>query len=265
MTKWTIACDKKLFRLVCYMNSTQDWVMRSYVGDKLEDCKVVAYTDADHAGDVDFGSKSTSGAFIAIVGPNTFAPISAYAKGQSCVSKSSTESELVAFDTVMRHEAIPTTWFLEQLKHMLSGKSLYPAPSQEDGGQQKLARGLRLGDSGVKNRLTSADSDTTAKPYHIKSQYNEAMEHVRRGSNCQAVAINTTPMIICEDNEGVVKIARKGKSGTLERTIGRTHRICVDFAYEMSQIVIPSMKIVYVDTTEQMADMYTKSFTSRHT
>ena len=120
VTKWTVACDKRLFRLICYMHATQDSCLESIAGDHIKDCKLVAYTDADWAGD-NRTSKSTSGAFVVLVGPNTCAPISALCKGQTVISHYTTESEIVALDTLLRTEAIPILWFFEQLiPHMSS-------------------------------------------------------------------------------------------------------------------------------------------------
>ena len=32
-TKWNVACDKRLFRLICYMHTTESWTQQSWVGD----------------------------------------------------------------------------------------------------------------------------------------------------------------------------------------------------------------------------------------
>ena len=66
-------CDRRLHRLVSYMNCTKDWVQHSYVGDNFSDIRLGLFTDADFAGDKS-ESKSTSGVFIAAVGPHTYAP-----------------------------------------------------------------------------------------------------------------------------------------------------------------------------------------------
>jgi hypothetical protein len=84
------------------------------VGDAIEDCHSVVYSDADFAGDT-HESKSTSGCFVAVVGPNAFAPVSALCKTQSCVAHSSTESEIIALDHTMRNEGIPILGFLQCL------------------------------------------------------------------------------------------------------------------------------------------------------
>ena len=85
VSKWTRACDKRLERLVSYINCTTDYSLESFVGDTADQCSVLLHSDADFAGDMR-KSKSTSGMYIAIVGPHTFAPIVAHCKKQTCVS-----------------------------------------------------------------------------------------------------------------------------------------------------------------------------------
>ena len=88
--------------------------LRSFVGDPIEKCHLVVFSDADFAGDTR-ESKSTSGCFAALLGPSTFAPVSALCKTQSCVSHSSTESEIIALDHAMRNEGIHLLGFLHFL------------------------------------------------------------------------------------------------------------------------------------------------------
>ena len=51
--------------------------------------------------------RSTSGVLVALTGPNSFFPISALSKRQSCVSHSTPEAELVAVDLAIRTEGLP--------------------------------------------------------------------------------------------------------------------------------------------------------------
>ena len=82
------------------------------MGDPPSECDVIAYTHASFAGDY-LTSRSTSACFIALVGPNTFAPINARCKKQSAVSHPPTESEIVSLDTAIRTEALPILSFWE--------------------------------------------------------------------------------------------------------------------------------------------------------
>lgn len=69
MSKWSRADDKTLYMLMCYIHLTPTHTLESFVGDDAKDCHFMMYSDADFAGDTQ-GSKSISGSYIAIVGPN---------------------------------------------------------------------------------------------------------------------------------------------------------------------------------------------------
>ena len=64
------------------------------------------FSDASFAGDLK-DSKSTSGGYLCLVGPNTFVPITWLCKKQATVSHSSSEAEVIALDTCVRMEDIP--------------------------------------------------------------------------------------------------------------------------------------------------------------
>jgi hypothetical protein len=106
ITKWNSNCDRMLHRLVCYINSSLDYKLKGYVGDKPEDVNITLYSDADFAGCIET-AKSTSGVLIALTGPNTFYPLNAISKKQSCVSHSTPEAEIVAADLAIRTEGLP--------------------------------------------------------------------------------------------------------------------------------------------------------------
>ena len=78
--------------------------MFGWIGDARADLKITLYADADFAGDTET-TRSTSGVFVALTGPNSFYPISALSKRQSCVSHSTPEAELVAADLAIRTKA----------------------------------------------------------------------------------------------------------------------------------------------------------------
>ena len=91
---------------MCYMNTTTDYSLNSFCGDVASDLHLMVYCDADFAGDVR-ASKSTSGGYIALAGPNSFMPISAICCKQTCASHSSTESEIISLEHALRNEALP--------------------------------------------------------------------------------------------------------------------------------------------------------------
>merc|ERR1712078_223024 len=89
-----------------YVHHTQNYSMICFVGDSPEKCKILSFSDASFAADLQ-DSKSTSGGFIAIVGPHTFVPITWLCKKQGAISHSSTEAEIIALDALLRMEGIP--------------------------------------------------------------------------------------------------------------------------------------------------------------
>ena len=80
--------------------------MISFVGDQPADLTVRLFTDADFAGEQS-DSKSTSGTFLCLSGPNTLAPQAAQSKKQSAVSHSTPEAEIVSADHGVRTEGLP--------------------------------------------------------------------------------------------------------------------------------------------------------------
>ena len=107
ITKWSINHDKMLYRLVCYMQGTLDFGGMCSVRGSWSDISLHLYTDADLGGDV-CSMKSHSGIYLAVECPNgTHFPISWSSRRQQCVSKSTTESEIVALSYGLFGDAIP--------------------------------------------------------------------------------------------------------------------------------------------------------------
>ena len=128
VTKWSVACGKRLHRLISCTECTTDWVQTCIVGDRPEQCKIAMFVDANFAGGQQ-DSKSTSSAFLFLCGPNTFVPITWLCKKQSAISTSSSESEVIALDTGLRLEGIPALNLWDQVVEVFSPKkpTLYEA------------------------------------------------------------------------------------------------------------------------------------------
>ena len=105
-TKWSPACDAKLHRLMCYINSTLDWRQVGWVGDSLADLSLHLFADADFSG-CNATSRSTSGVHLCIRGPATCYPLNGISKRQGCVSHSTPEAEIVAADFALRSSGLP--------------------------------------------------------------------------------------------------------------------------------------------------------------
>ena len=69
--------------------------MCGWIGDPIEDLELCVFSDANWAGEKST-YKSTTDSFTCLIGPNSFFPISALSKKQTCVSHSTPEAEIVA-------------------------------------------------------------------------------------------------------------------------------------------------------------------------
>jgi hypothetical protein len=67
-------------------------------------------------------------------------------------------------------------------------------------------------------------------------------------------------LIISEDNEAVIKIVKNARSMAL-RHLPRTHRIDVHWLFEVCSN--PRVRMLYVNTKQQVADLMTKSINNQ--
>lgn len=65
--------------LACHVHSTPDLNLFCLSGNSIQVCRSLLFTDSDFAGNART-SKSTTGQFLALVGPFTFAPITTASK-----------------------------------------------------------------------------------------------------------------------------------------------------------------------------------------
>eukprot|EP00971_Amphidinium_carterae_P141798 2808866-Amphidinium_carterae.1 len=70
ITKWTKGCDKALWRLMSYIDSSKDLKIVAEVGDDVKDIQAQLFADADFAG-CPFSARSTSGVYFAMMGKYT--------------------------------------------------------------------------------------------------------------------------------------------------------------------------------------------------
>ena len=112
--RWTRADDKRVLRLVQYLQSSLYYRLIGYIG--LEDVRLRLYVDADFAGETK-DAKSSSGGYLVLVGEKTYFPLVWVSKKQTSVSRSTTESEIVSLAHSLFAEAIPAL----QLWTLLTG------------------------------------------------------------------------------------------------------------------------------------------------
>ena len=229
VTKWSVACDKRLHRLICYLHFTKDWVQSCWVGDSPDKCVLALFTDASFAGDVR-DSKSTTGVYLCLVGPSTFVPISWLCKKQGAVSHSSSEAEVIALDAAVRMEGIPSLSLWEEVVQVFS------SPNGEKQSPPKAEESKKAKD------LLSYLSDVDHVPCNIPMSSGKAK------------------LVVLEDNDAVIKMTIKGRSPNM-RHVSRTHRVDLDWLFERVRDD-PGIGMKFVGTKEQIADLMTKgSFT----
>ena len=147
VAKWCHDCDRRLHRLLSYLQTTRESQQYAYVGDNFSSCRLALFCDADFAGDKS-DSKSTSGVFLAAVGTSTFVPLVAISKKQSCVSTSTCESEVVAMSLGVK-ESLPVLDLWEAVEHFFR-RAGDPVPEKP-------------------SRILSVDSDAGGKHQNVQS------------------------------------------------------------------------------------------------
>ena len=114
LTRWTPYEDKKLHRSMSYLNERSEDVLTGFIADPPELLRLGLFADSDFAGDrADF--KSTSGVFLALIGPQTFFPLGWASRKQTIASHSSVEAEIVALSSALRHEGVPALDLWEKI------------------------------------------------------------------------------------------------------------------------------------------------------
>jgi hypothetical protein len=79
-----------------------NYKLKAFVGDKITECGLWRFADADDAGEYD--NKSTTGCFLVLIGPcSTYFPPTAFSKKQASVSVSSTEADVVVAANISLH------------------------------------------------------------------------------------------------------------------------------------------------------------------
>ena len=92
--------------VVVFFISSLSLRLKGHIGDNPADLELSLYSDADFASCKET-SRSTSGIFLALTGPNSFFPLNAKSKKQTCVSHSTPEAEIVAANAAVRSGGLP--------------------------------------------------------------------------------------------------------------------------------------------------------------
>ena len=211
------------------MHHHKNDVMSAHLGDKVEDLRLFMFVDASFAGDLR-DSKSTSGMYLCIAGPNTWVPITWICKKQSAVSHSSAEAEIIALEAGMRTEATPMLILWELAIDVFATK----APPRANMGYATPPRT-------IEDMLSQVDYVPPTVP----------------------LPSGRAKLIILEDNDAVIKMCLKQRTPAM-RHVTRTHRVDLDFVVEQVSRH-DHIKMRFVKTTEQAADIFTKGSFTEHT
>ena len=101
-----------------------------------QELKLAVFADASFAGDLK-DSKSTSGGFLALVGPRTYVPLTWICKKQGAVSHSSTEAEVITLEALMRLEGIPALSLWNQMLELFKTGSTKRPPDEYAWGSRR--------------------------------------------------------------------------------------------------------------------------------
>ena len=148
--------------------------------------------------------------------------------GQTIQSQySSTESEIISLDTVLRLDGLPALELWDLIVSVLGN-----VPRVSDGSGQP--------EYDVHKRHKSHNKidvmkDIDAIPSNVQSARQEAL------------------LYVFEDNEAVIKMIIKGRSPTM-RHVSRTHRVALDWLFDRINLD-SKIQIKYIDTKNQLADI----------
>ena len=135
------------------------------------------------------------------------------------VSHSSTEAEIISFDTGLRLDGLLALELWDLIVSVLGNVS-------------RVSDGSGQPDNDVHKR--HKPHKKIGVPSNVQSARQEALLHV------------------FEDNEAVIKMIIKGRSPTV-RHVSRTHRVALDWLFDRI-----NLDIKYIDTKNQLADILTK-------
>ena len=151
-------------------------------------------------------------------------------KKQTAVSHSSTESEIISLDTGLRLDGLPALEPWDLIVSVLGNISRVSdrsgKPESDDHKHHKS------------HNKIDVTRDIDAVPSNVQSARQEAL------------------LYVFEDNEAVIKMSIKGRSPTM-RHVSRTHRVALDWLFDRINLD-PKIQIEYIDTKNQLADIFIK-------
>ena len=149
---------------------------------------------------------------------------------QTSVSHSSTESEIISLDAGLRLDGKPAPDLWNLIVAVLHGNTYQNNQKRGDPSKSPTPKKIH----GKIDDPDNADFISS----NVNSSHKEAL------------------LYIFEDNEAVIKMIIKGRSPTM-RHFSSTHRVALDWLFDRINLD-PKIKIKYIDTKNQLADILTK-------
>ena len=145
-------------------------------------------------------SKSTSGAYLCLVGPITFVPLSWICKRQTAISHSSTEAEVISLDVALRMEGLPSLMLWETIL------DVFPFTTHNS-----ARKGPSMKASSARGTLVFASLD-------FPNMYNKLLGDVDYVPCTMPLSSGLGECIVFEDNDAVIKACIKGRSPAMRLT-----------------------------------------------
>ena len=141
-------------------------------------------------------------------------------KKQNAVSHSSTESDIISWDTGLRLDGLPSLELWDLIVSVFGSVSLISDRTGRPVNDVKHQKS-----QGKVNVMENIDS----VPSNVQSSRQEALSYV------------------FEDNEAVIKMIIEGRSPTM-RHVSRTHRVALDWLFDRINLD-PKIQRKYIDET----------------
>ena len=150
-------------------------------------------------------------------------------KKQTSVSHISTESEIISLDAGLRLDGLLALELWDLIVSVLGNMT----QTAERTGRPVITDRSQKSQGKI-NVLNNID----CVPSNVQSSHQEAL------------------LYVFEDNEAVIKMIIKGRSPTM-RHVSRTHRVALDWLFDRINLD-PKIRIKYIDTKNQLADILTR-------
>ena len=215
------------------------------------------FADADFASSLR-DSKSTSGGYLVLLGPQAFVPIAWLCKKQGGISHSTTEAETISLDAGLRLEALPILMLWDIVIDTFSTEA------EKQTLRARKAGGVILGSGELANECRKAVKSSgeigalSARAFAPATDQQPVkfpndlllytLENIDWVPPSMPRLLGLARLIIGEDNDALLGILVKGRNPTF-RHVPRTQRVDTDFVHDVMKD--KSVYALYINTKAQ--------------